>query len=267
MKNNKITIKVQIIILCSCIIVFVALLAVVMFFPQKDESPVLSEINEVEIKNIEINDFDEDGLGLLYNDKYYQIQYGVHLKDESYIGTYLGEVTGDNTLKNVEGKTYQYSDGSSYLIDEGAKYYSFAGQEDVILVESGDPTINNYWVLSPSILPSVAIFPLIDKAETCSVKVYPSLDFPMISYDMDSSAPFIKSIERVDDIDNSNIITCYITIDDNSGLLYGLIACINRDTGEVFLESPLYYNLKFKATDEISQYIAKYYYEINNTVE
>lgn len=225
--------------------------------------------NNIVVRNIEIEDFDEWGMGLLSSDKYYQIQYGVHIKDGSFKGPQIGTTSSENKLTHVKDDVYQYSESASYFIDDNSAYFKFNGEEDVVLLDTGDvdQTINGMWVLSPEILPKASLYDFIENPAGVELVYYPSIEDTSHCYTIEAAEDFIKSFKRVSTPRANSVELGYLTFDDNSGLLYGMLVYYDYDTGECYLSPPSYPKLFFKANAQLGQYLSKYYLSSYNVDE
>lgn len=229
-------------------------------FPNPESSSLLDE-EPIVVHNIKIDDFDEWGMGVLSNNKYYQLQYGVHLKDASFLGDQLGITSAQNKLTSVEGDIYQYSESASYLIDDNSPYYVFNGSDDVILVDTGevDTTIGGYWVMASDLLPKTSFYDFLESPEGIVLTYYPTIEDISYSYNVEAPEEFIKTFQRVSSPLANSVESGYITFDDNSGLLYGMLVYYDYDTGECYLSPPTYPNLCYKAGTQLGKYIQLYY--------
>lgn len=278
-KLDKIKRSKTIIFLVSMLVVFTLLIVILLFVSKNNSSPPNNDLQGDDptlqhhyeddgtkiIKNVVIDDFDEWGMGILENDKYYQIQYGVHIKDESFVGEKLGQTSSENQLTNIEGQTYQYSKSASYMLDDNTSYYEFNGSEDVILADTGDvdTTINGKWVMAPDLLSKTSFWDFIEAPENLVLTYYPSIDNLDYKYVLDDPITYLTSCKRVSSPMANMVETGYLTVDDGSGLLYGTMIYYDYDSGESYLNPPSFPNLYFKANEQLGQYLISYLSSIN----
>jgi len=254
-KTKKANKKRYIIIAAAIIAVLAIIIALTVrkITPQEDVQYGNEDL--IELRNIKIKDFDPYGMGVMVDDKYYTLQYGVHLADTSLIGECLGKGTGEAELTAIDGNIYQYQENKTYGIDDGASFFKFKGNDDVILVQTiGDSTVNDMWVLAPDILPKTSLYNLITN-ENVKIKYYPDQTYLDYSYDVEKQKEFLNSIKRVEKPEASQAAVGYMTFDDGSGLLYGADVYLDLETGEAYLSPPMYGKLTFKG----SAYLYEYY--------
>lgn len=223
-------------------------------------------VQEIILQNIIIDDFDDWGMGILENNKYYQIQYGVHIKDDSVIGQKLGQTSDKNLLTNVEGNTYKYSKSASYMLDDNTSYYEFKGDEDIILADTGDvdTTINGKWVMSPDLLSKTSFWEFIEDPENLVLTYYPSIEELEYNYTVDNPQEFLTSCKRVSSPMANIVENGYLTVDDGSGLIYGALVYYDYETGESYLNPPSFPKLFFKANNQLGQYVTSYLASVKN---
>lgn len=240
--------------IAAIIIIFAIILAV-----KKAPSEEVEYGNEdlIEIRNIKIEDFDPYGMGVMYDDKYYTLQYGVHLGDKSLIGECLGKGTGEASLTAIDGNVYKYEENYTYGIDNGASFFKFNGEEDVILVQTiGDSTVNDMWVLAPDILPKTSLYDLISSKDV-KITYYPDQEDLKYVYDVEKKDEFLASVRKVEKPSASQVAVGYMTFDDGSGLLYGADVYLDLEDGMAYFSPPSYGKLTFRG----SGYLYDYYLE------
>lgn len=225
-----------------------------------------ADSTDIVIRNIEIEDFDDWGMGVLSNGKYYQLQYGVHVKDDSFKGSQIGKTSSENKLTLVKDNIYQYSEGASHFVDNNSAYYEFNGNEDVVLLDTGDvdQTINGVWVLSPDLLPKTSLYDFCENPSNIELVYYPTIEDMSYNYTIESAEDLIKSFRRVSAPQANSVETGYLTFDDGSGLLYGALVYYDYDSGECYLSPPSYSKLFFKANSQLEQYLKEYYLSLHN---
>ncbi len=248
------------IVVASIIIVGLVLLSI--FSNKQPDMATYGNEEMIEIRNIEISDFDEYKLGVMHQDKYYQLQYGVHLSDTSLIGEHLGKGTGNAQLTAIDGNIYQYSENFTYGVDENASFFKYKGEEDIILVQANEENaINNMWVLAPELLRKTSLYELFENPDI-NISYYPCQDDISYKYDLTEIRDVIVStLTRTEDISANRVELGYITFDDGTGLSYGADVYLNMDTGDAYLCPPAYDGLVFKIPEVMYEYYLKYEYE------
>ena len=225
-----------------------------------------------------IDNLDTYGMGVMYNKKFYQLQYGVHIKSQDYVGEQIGVASDDNRISLISETSenaYAYKDCAVYGVHAGSPIYTFTGDVDVLLVkniyEDFEHNPGGYWVLAPDVLSKCSMSEFIEDQDGITVYYYPSTDEEHynLKYELtEEETEFLfQSSYRVSKPQSGDVVEQYITVDDGSGLMYGFACYLDYVNGVFYLNSPTYTQLYYRTNGGIVPVIDRIYYDLKDKLE
>ena len=266
------------------IIIFLAVLGIVaiiiaMAFNKPAEKIQYGGIGEYQGSDvIFIDRLDEYGMGVMHDNKFYQLQYGVHVKSEDYVGDPIGTASDDNKISLISkasANAYAYKDCAVYGIHEGSVIYSFKGEMDVLLVKNiysdFEHNPGGYWVLAPETLAKCSMNEFLSSQEGLSVSYYPSVedDLHDVNFELtpEETEFIFQSAYRVSRPESADVEEQYLTVDDGSGLVYGFSCYLDYINGIFYINPPTYTQLFYRTDNGILPVIDRIYPDLEAIME
>lgn len=204
-----------------------------------------------------IDTLDTYGMGVMHDNKFYQLQYGVHVRSEDYVGEQIGIASDENRISLVSDKSktaYAYKDCAVYGVHEGSPIYTFNGNADVLLVkniyEDYEHNPGGYWVLAPEVLEKCSMAAFLEDQEGLTVCYYPLMDEDNYNTKFELTPEetnyLFQTSYRVTRPESGDVVEQYITVDDGSGLVYGYMCYLDYINGVFYMNTPTYTQLFYR---------------------